>query len=52
MSLIVYFWGNGSFKAHPSGLNPHLPFPEYIDMEKISLHVKAIVPSGTLSSLL
>ncbi|KAI4331575.1 hypothetical protein MLD38_029752 [Melastoma candidum] len=38
---IVYFGGNDSVKAHPSGLGPHVPLPEYIEnMRKIAAHIQ------------
>jgi isoamyl acetate esterase len=39
--VIVYFGGNDSMGAHPSGLGPHVPLTEYIEnMKKIALHLK------------
>jgi isoamyl acetate esterase len=39
--VIVYFGGNDSITAHPSGLGPHVPIDEYIiNMRKIAEHLK------------
>lgn len=39
--VIVYFGGNDSAEPHPSGFDPHVPLPEYIDnMKKIAVHLK------------
>lgn len=41
--VIVYFGGNDSMGAHPSGLGPHVPLPEYIqNMRKIGNHLKSL----------
>ncbi|XP_059667989.1 GDSL esterase/lipase WDL1-like isoform X2 [Cornus florida] len=41
--VIVYFGGNDSVHAHPSGLGPHVPLPEYIEnMRKIVIHLKSL----------
>ncbi|WOK95451.1 GDSL esterase/lipase CPRD49 [Canna indica] len=41
--VIVYFGGNDSMGAHPSGLGPHVPLPEYIEnMRKIATHLKSL----------
>lgn len=41
--VIVYFGGNDSMGAHPSGLGPHVPLPTYIEnMKKIALHLKSL----------
>ncbi|KAH9608902.1 hypothetical protein KSS87_007833 [Heliosperma pusillum] len=39
--IIVYFGGNDSMGAHPSGLGPHVPLPEYVEnMRKIATYLK------------
>ncbi|XP_048127157.1 GDSL esterase/lipase CPRD49-like isoform X1 [Rhodamnia argentea] len=39
--VIVYFGGNDSMRAHPSGLGPQVPLPEYIEnMRKIAIYLK------------
>ncbi|MQL92302.1 hypothetical protein Taro_024916 [Colocasia esculenta] len=41
--VIVYFGGNDSMGAHPSGLGPHVPLPEYIvNIRKIASHLKSL----------
>ncbi|WOL18610.1 GDSL esterase/lipase CPRD49 [Canna indica] len=41
--VIAYFGGNDSMGAHPSGLGPHVPLPEYIEnMRKIATHLKSL----------
>jgi isoamyl acetate esterase len=41
--VIVYFGGNDSIAAHPSGLGPHVPIDEYIiNMRKIAEHLKVV----------
>lgn len=41
--VIVYFGGNDSMGAHPSGLGPHVPLPEYIEnMRKIASHIQVL----------
>ncbi|KAK9742353.1 hypothetical protein RND81_03G166400 [Saponaria officinalis] len=41
--IIVYFGGNDSMGAHPSGLGPHVPLPEYVEnMRKIATHLKEL----------
>ncbi|OIW00842.1 hypothetical protein TanjilG_12246 [Lupinus angustifolius] len=41
--IIVYFGGNDSIHAHPSGLGPHVPLQEYIEnMRKICVHLKSL----------
>ncbi|KQK23514.1 hypothetical protein BRADI_1g74310v3 [Brachypodium distachyon] len=41
--VIVYFGGNDSIAAHPSGLGPHVPLEEYINnMKKIAEHLKSL----------
>lgn len=44
--VIVYFGGNDSMGAHPSGLGPHVPLAEYVEnMRKIALHLKSLSDS-------
>ncbi|KAA3454103.1 GDSL esterase/lipase CPRD49 [Gossypium australe] len=39
--IITYFGGNDSMGAHPSGLGPHVPLPEYIEnMKQIVNYLK------------
>lgn len=41
--VIVYFGGNDSLGAHPSGLGPHVPLPEYIqNMRSLLTHIKSL----------
>nr|GLL36893.1 GDSL esterase/lipase CPRD49-like [Ipomoea trifida] len=41
--VIVYFGGNDSMEPHPSGLNAHVPLPEYVEnMRKIAIHLKSL----------
>jgi lysophospholipase L1-like esterase len=41
--VIVYFGGNDSMGAHPSGLGPHVPLTEYVEnMKNIALHLKSL----------
>ncbi|XP_030537230.1 GDSL esterase/lipase CPRD49-like isoform X4 [Rhodamnia argentea] len=41
--VIVYFGGNDSMRAHPSGLGPQVPLPEYIEnMRKIAIYLKSL----------
>ncbi|XP_020274974.1 GDSL esterase/lipase CPRD49-like [Asparagus officinalis] len=41
--VVVYFGGNDSMGAHPSGLGPHVPLPEYIEnLRKIANHLKSL----------
>ncbi|WVZ14358.1 hypothetical protein V8G54_011924 [Vigna mungo] len=41
--VIVYFGGNDSIDAHPSGLGPHVPLQEYLEnMRKIANHLKSL----------
>ncbi|KAM3737705.1 hypothetical protein ACB098_09G076200 [Castanea mollissima] len=41
--VIVYFGGNDSMRAHPSGLSPHVPLPEYVEnMRTIATHLKSL----------
>ncbi|KAJ7961238.1 GDSL esterase/lipase CPRD49-like [Quillaja saponaria] len=41
--VIVYFGGNDSMGAHPSGLGQHVPLHEYIEnMRKIAIHLKSL----------
>ncbi|XP_075637947.1 GDSL esterase/lipase CPRD49-like isoform X2 [Castanea sativa] len=41
--VIVYFGGNDSMLAHPSGLSPHVPLPEYVEnMRTIATHLKSL----------
>lgn len=43
----MYFGGNDSMGAHPSGLGPHVPLPEYVEnMRKIANHLKVAVSSA------
>lgn len=44
--IVVYFGGNDSMGAHPSGLGPHVPLPEYTEnMRKIANHLKSLSES-------
>lgn len=50
--VIVYFGGNDSMGAHPSGLGPHVPLPEYIEnMRKIIVHLKSLSDSIRIIAL-
>ncbi|ONK63993.1 uncharacterized protein A4U43_C07F21010 [Asparagus officinalis] len=41
--VIAYLCGNDSMGAHPSGLGPHVPLPEYIEnLKKILDHLKSL----------
>ncbi|KAL1321682.1 hypothetical protein HN51_066552 [Arachis hypogaea] len=41
--IIVYFGGNDSVLAHPSGLGQHVPLQEYIqNMTKIAIYLKSL----------
>lgn len=50
--IIVYFGGNDSMQAHPSGLGPHVPLEEYKEnMRVIGNHLKVSFPRTKLSNL-
>ncbi|CAN6443067.1 unnamed protein product [Victoria cruziana] len=41
--VIVYFGGNDSMGAHPSGLGPHVPLAEYVEnLKKIASYIKGL----------
>ncbi|MBA0751305.1 hypothetical protein Gogos_000237 [Gossypium gossypioides] len=47
--IITYFGGNDSMGAHPSGLGPHVPVPEYIEnMKQIVNYLKGLSDSTRL----
>ncbi|MBA0727165.1 hypothetical protein Golax_000181, partial [Gossypium laxum] len=47
--IITYFGGNDSMGAHPSGLGPHVPLPEYIEnMKQIVNYLKGLSDSTRL----